>query len=91
MYVIVVRFKVRDFEEWKNIFESRIPLREKAGCLSSRAFQKVDEPNTAVVILEWDDLDRYYEFAKIGFAQNPQGNPIILDKPDIYVLRESGA
>ena len=90
MYVVVLRFKVRDFEEWKEIFESRIPLRTEAGCLSSRVFQKVDEPDTAVVILEWDDLDKYYEFAKIGFVQNPEGNPIIVDQPDIYVLRESG-
>ena len=78
--------KARYFEQWKEIFLSRIPLREKAGCLSSRACQSVDDPQTAVVILEWDDLEKYRAFAKTGFVQNAADNPMILDTPDIYVL-----
>ena len=88
MYVVVLRFQVADFEQWLGIFQSRIALRREAGCLSSRAYEMVERPGTAVVILEWDDLEKYRAFAKTGFVQNARGNPMILDEPDIYVLEE---
>ena len=88
MVVVVLRFKVADFGAWLEIFKSRIPLRKEAGCLSSRAFAMVGEPGTAVVILEWEDLAQYEEFAKTGFVQNFRYNQMIMDEPDIYLLEE---
>ena len=91
MIVVVLRFKVADFEEWRQIFISRIPVRQEAGCLSSRAFEMVDQPGHAVVILEWDDLERYRAFSKTAFVQGEGDNPMILDQPDIYVLEEKAS
>ena len=91
MVVVVLRFKVADFAGWLEIFRSRITLRREAGCLSSRAFEVVGEPGTAVVILEWDSLENYQSFAKSGFVQNARDNPMILDQPDIYVLEEKAS
>lgn len=91
MVVVVLRFKVADFGAWLEIFRSRIPLRRQAGCLSSRAFEMVGQPGTAVVILEWDSLENYEAFAGTGFVQNAGDDPMILDEPDIYVLEEKAS
>ncbi|MCZ6842302.1 MAG: antibiotic biosynthesis monooxygenase [SAR324 cluster bacterium] len=88
MVVVLLRFKVRDFAERLALFASCIPLRREAGCLSSRAFRSVDDPDTAVVILAWDELEKYRLFAKTGVAQNPADHPVIVGQPDILVAEE---
>ena len=91
MIVVVLRFRVADFGAWLEIFKSRITLRREAGCLSSRAFEMIDAPGTAVVMLEWDSRENYEAFAADGYVQNAADNPMILDQPEIVLLEEKAS
>ena len=45
-----VGFKVKDYEAWKQSYDSHLEQRKAAGELAFRVFRNVDDPNTVTVL-----------------------------------------
>lgn len=73
MVTIVLRFRVRDYTRWREIFVSREALRREAGCLGRRVFRDAGDPEQVVVVLDWDEAARYEAYAATGIVQTGEG------------------
>lgn len=54
MTVLLIEHTVRDFERWKEAFESDPVGREQGGVRRYRILQAADDPNVVVIELEFD-------------------------------------
>jgi quinol monooxygenase YgiN len=57
-YSISVQLKVEDYAKWKAEFDGFAAPRKASGEKSYQIFRLVDDPNTLVLIMEYDSLDR---------------------------------
>ena len=73
MIVIILRFRVADYDRWLAVFLSRDPLRRQAGCLARRVLRDAKNPHQVAVVLDWDSAGNYDAFAKTGMAQTAEG------------------
>ena len=70
--------KVKDFNKWKADFDATPDVRRAGGIKSFQIFQAVDDPNTVVVVIEWDALDSIGKFVQsAGLADRQQRAGVI--------------
>jgi hypothetical protein len=54
MYVLRIQHRVRDYQGWKQVFDSDPAGREQAGVLSYRVLRPVDDPEYVMIDLEFE-------------------------------------
>lgn len=83
---MLARHKVRDFREWKRVYDAHRPERVQAGLTEKHLLQGAQEPNEVVVLFEAKDLKRAKTFAESSDLRNTMQKAGVVDKPDIYFL-----
>jgi heme-degrading monooxygenase HmoA len=57
MATMLVQQQVKDFAEWKKVYDSVAKDRASRGGLSAQVYQDVDDPNHVTIIGKWRSLD----------------------------------
>lgn len=73
MLTVVVRQKVQDLAAWQKSFDASKTMRDTAGATLWSATQDVTDPNTVVIISDWDSLEAarvFMDNARATFAQS---------------------
>ena len=63
MASMLIQHKVKDFAEWKKVFDSSVGLRASNGELSAQIFRDASDPNSLTVINKWNSMDNAQKFA----------------------------
>ncbi|MBE7553351.1 MAG: hypothetical protein HS126_19950 [Anaerolineales bacterium] len=58
MYILHIEHPVPNFEGWKKAFDSDPVGREKSGVRRYRVLRPIDDPNYAIIDLEFDTLNQ---------------------------------
>ena len=58
MIILQIEHKVRDYDNWKKVFDSDPIGRERSGVKRYRIYRPADDPNHVVIDLEFDDLNK---------------------------------
>lgn len=79
--------KTRSFEEWKEGFEApeNVAWRKEAGGGAARIFRVEGEPNTVVVLIEWESLERAKKHAESAKLREIHSD-LLLAPPQFYYL-----
>ena len=82
---VLISVKIKDFENYKAIFDSNATAREEAG-ISGHAYRNTDDPNHAIVIATAPSKEVF-----VGFFSNPELKQIqqkagVLSPPEITFL-----
>ena len=64
MASMMVQHSVKDFTEWKKVYDSFANLRTSNGELSNQVYHDVSNPNKVTVIQKWKSLDHAQKFAR---------------------------
>ncbi len=78
----LVRLKSQDFAKFKTAFDGIAADRKAATCKSERLFRSSTDPNEAVVLLEWGDVNKarqFYQSAPLRDALQRSGVTYPLD------------
>ncbi len=80
-------FRVKDFEAWRAGFvaEESVAWRKSDGAGKYRIFRAQDDPSTALVLLEWDNLDNARRHAQSAKLREIHEN-ILTAPPEVYFL-----
>ncbi len=64
MCYLVVRHTVADYEKWRPFYDGDDVRRRSAGATGmSQVYRDVDDPNTTIAIMEWDNPENALKFA----------------------------
>ena len=80
--------KVKNFDAWKNVFDSFYSTRQKYGEKSYSVGTVKGEPNNVYVINEWESVQQFDTFRNSTELQNTMKDAGVLEVPKIYVLDE---
>ncbi|WP_406657326.1 antibiotic biosynthesis monooxygenase [Methanolobus sp. ZRKC2] len=62
MAYLLIKGRVKDFAEWKQIFDQNSSMRKKHGCLGEQVFHESGNPKSLIILFEWDNLDNARTF-----------------------------
>ncbi len=87
MHILQIEHGTRDFETWKKAFDSDPVGREAGGVRGYRVSRLGDDPNHAVVDLEFDSSDEAEAFLeKLRELWRRVGDDLGLEGPDGRIL-----
>jgi quinol monooxygenase YgiN len=88
MATMLVQHKVKDFAEWKKVYDSVFDLRKSNGELSDRIYRDADDPNMLTIIFEWDSLANAQKYANSPELKKAMEKAGVNGPPNIYFLNE---
>lgn len=61
MATVLTEFSVKDFIQWKVLFDEYVHTRKQHSSKGARAFRVIGNPNAVVVLTEFEDIDQAIE------------------------------
>ena len=84
MVHVLVRHRVKDYAQWKNVFDEHADVRKMAGSKGGRLFRDEKDPNHVAILLEWDDMARARIFFESGDLKRVMERAGVTDRPEIF-------
>ena len=82
MAYMLVRHTVRDYAQWKPVFEEQADLRKSMGCKGGLILRDADDPSEIIVFLEWESLEKAREFPKTHDVADTTARGRVTEEPD---------
>ena len=89
MATMLIQHKVKDFAEWKKVFDSVASLRASNGELSSQVFRDASDPNSLTVVNKWNSLENAQRFAHSPELKAAMEKAGVAGPPSVYFLNEA--
>jgi quinol monooxygenase YgiN len=91
MASMLIQLKVKDFAEWKKVFDSVAGFRRSNGELSEQVFRDASNPNSITTLTKWNSLESAQKFAqspelKAAMEKEKVG---VAGPPSVYFLNEA--
>ena len=89
MASMLIQHKVKDFAEWKKVFDSVAGLRAANGELSAQIFRDASDPNSLTVMNKWNSLENAQKFAHSPELKAAMEKAGVAGPPTVYFLNEA--
>jgi quinol monooxygenase YgiN len=89
MASMLIQHKVKDFAEWKKVFDSAAGMRASSGELSAQIFRDVSDPNSLTVVNKWSSLENAQKFVHSAELKAAMEKAGVVGAPTITFLNEA--
>jgi hypothetical protein len=86
MGYLLVRHKVKEYHEWKRVFDLHKDAQQHAGLKIEKVMRNLYEPNEVFLFFEVIDLAKARGFFASPELSSVQEQAGIVDKPDVYFM-----
>ncbi len=83
---MVVCHKVRDYANWRSVYDAHEPMRAGAGLTNGRVYRKAEDPNDLVILLDVADVTKARAFAASEDLATAMREAGVLGAPGIYFI-----
>lgn len=86
MYFVYGTHKVKNFENWRKVFDAGEKLRQKAEIEVRKIFRSVNDPNEIHFLLESTSADSVYEFFRSDVLKKNMNEAGVIGEPVFHIL-----
>ena len=86
MGYLLVRHKVKEYHEWKRVFELHKDAQRHAGLKIEKVMRNLYEPNEVFLFFEVTDLAKARGFVSSPEVSTAREQAGVVDTPDIYFM-----
>jgi hypothetical protein len=87
MGMMIIRHKIRDYGQWRPIFDGHAEMQKGAGLTNPRVFHSADsDKSEIVVVFETKDTKKAKAFAASADLKEAMTKSGVVDTPTIYFL-----
>jgi len=86
---MLIQHKIKDFAEWKKVFDSNATLRSSNGELSAQIYRDATDPNQLILVFKWDSVENAQKFAQSPELKAAMENAGVDGRPTITFLNEA--
>jgi len=86
MGMMIIRHKVRDYGQWRPIFDGHVEMQRAAGLINPRVYHSADSNKSEIVVVfDTEDTKKAKDFAASALKE-AMIKARVLDTPTIYFL-----
>jgi hypothetical protein len=90
MGMMIVRHKVRDYGQWRPIFDSHADMQKRAGLINPRVYHSADSNKSEIVVVfDTEDTKRAKDFAASADLKEAMEKAGVLDTRQSISLSRS--
>ena len=91
MVHVLVHHQVKDYAQWKEVFDEQAKVRKESGSKGVRIFRDEQMPNNVAVLAEWEDMAKARTFFESGFFKNVLDRAGVIGRSEIFFEVEKEA
>ena len=88
MATMMIQHKVKNFAEWKKVFDSSIGIRKSGGELSFQVYQDASDPSMVTTVNKWNSVANAQKFAHSPELKAAMEKAGVDGTPSVYFLNE---
>lgn len=88
MAFLIIRQKVKDYQQWKRAFSSAAALRKASGEKGCHIFRSPEDVNEVAILMEWDDIRNAVKYSQNKLFKETAQTAGILTQPVVYLPEE---
>ena len=88
MATMFVKHKVRDFGNWKRVYDDFVPTRKEKGVTGASVHRVAGDPNTLIVTHQFNDVDAAQAFASSEELKSAMMNAGVEGAPEIWFTED---
>jgi hypothetical protein len=88
MPYMLVRHEVKDYDQWKLVFDEHSAMRKSAGSKGGIVFRNADDPNEVTILFKWDSIENAIKFSKADDLRETMMKAGVISHPDVSFLNE---
>ncbi|HEX5140991.1 MAG TPA: antibiotic biosynthesis monooxygenase [Dehalococcoidia bacterium] len=88
--VVLARFKVQDYDRWREVFVSKADLRKENGCNGTHIFVNAADKNDVTVNFQWESAEQALAFFEGDAARAAMREAGVIGQPDHWVVEDGG-
>jgi quinol monooxygenase YgiN len=88
MATMLIQHKVKNFADWKKVFDSAIKLRTSSGELSAQVYQDASDPSKVTTLNKWNSLANAQKFAQSPDLKAAMEKAGVQGPPSVSFLNE---
>jgi heme-degrading monooxygenase HmoA len=89
MASILIQNTVKDFANWKKVYDSQAALRVSSGELSDQIYREESDPNSVTLVFKWNSLANAQKFAHSPELKAAMEKAGVDGPPNIRFLNEA--
>jgi hypothetical protein len=87
MGMMIIRHKVRDYGQWRPVFDGHVEMQREAGLINPRVYHSADSNKSEIVVVfDTEDTQKAKDFAASADLKEAMTKAGVLDTPTIYFL-----
>ena len=86
MVTLLLTHEVKNFQEWKEVFDTGEPLRLQAGVKVSGVYTSTDNPNYVTIIAELQSVEAVHGFMTHPDLKASMENAGVIGAPEVKIL-----
>ena len=86
---MLVQHKVKDFANWKKVYDSQTTLRVSSGELSNQIYRDASDPNQLTLVFKWNSVENAQKFAHSPELREAMEKAGVEGPPSIHFLNEA--
>jgi hypothetical protein len=87
MGMMIIRHKVRDYGQWRPIFDRHADMQKRAGLINPRVYHSADSNKSEIVVVfDTEDTNKAKDFAASADLKEAMEKAGVIDTPTIYFL-----
>lgn len=83
MVHIIVHHRVKDYAQWKEVFDEQEKIRKESGSKGARIFRDEKKPNNVAVLFQWDGITAARTFFESKFLTTTSERAGVIGAPEI--------
>ncbi|MEP0813772.1 MAG: cyclase [bacterium] len=88
MPYVWARHRVKDYKEWRKLFDSFHAVRKAGGETSYQIFHNENDPNDIHMIFEFDSFENAHKFAESQELKDAMVSGGVLEEPSISFVEK---
>ena len=86
MTTVLIKHPIEDYAKWKTAFDAFIEFRKAGGEQSFHVSRTVNDPNTLVILFEWDNAENAMAFLDSTDLKEAMQEAGVLGPPEITMM-----
>jgi antibiotic biosynthesis monooxygenase (ABM) superfamily enzyme len=86
---MLVQHKVKNFTDWKKVYDTQAALRASNGMLSDQIYSDASDQNQLTVVFKWDSVENAQKFAQSPELKAAMEKAGVEGRPTIHFLNEA--
>ena len=89
MVHVLIRHKVADYPRWKEVFDSHLSTRKRAGEMGCLLFHDMDDPHRLVLLMDWQTVEEARKFIDSDDLRKRMQEAGVVGAPEIQYLEDA--